>query len=730
MAVSINSGFPRFADKQGNPLEGRVYFGNVNGNPKATQKMMYWDKLLTQPVSQPVDVIGGYMMRAGTPATVFTSQDYSMVVESKNGTQVFYSKSSTEFDNSIQNSIALDNIANFDGANAPFNYNNTFAAGTLGKWLKDLAASGGSTFVGWGNKGANALTRTVSDRLRDWVDVKDYATFQDAINTGFDIVISSPTTIAQPIVTIPEGKRLIFRENGTLTISTGTTLNVSEIEAPDRQIFYLAHPSSSIVYGLGETKLVWFAGDKVNTLNDAITEIKAFGNSAGSTTNPYALMWWVKGSIYTAAINTTFVVSAGRTLKGYGEGVSYLTLHSDSTYQIEVSGNKMGGGGGGQSSNTISTTSSPIARMEHMSIKKLGVDNTFSAPVNVNNLIVSNNAIVENLSLYGTSINLAPALADAGSYGVPAGTIIKNILIKNCGVHSINGQNRPPLIGAVLDNVKILNDYYILELKNGSTPLTGHNVGDLLTDSNGFTGYIAKKIGGGVYWVLYNSGHPVASKGGTVSGTAGSTTNNVLLQPTGGVRIVLDGSIVSNCVFSNIGRFTIMDSKESIISNIIVNSGGVYLENSKAITLSNIRSYVGKEYGFLVNSTCYDISFTNCEAHNSMLEGFNIQHHSSNTIKDFFSIVSCKAYNNGVQNTNTYAGIRLSNSPKRFTIQGCSSGNNSRYGASTQKHGIVIENPLNTGDFYSVIGNVTSDNIGAGIIDQPDGGNKFVAGNF
>jgi hypothetical protein len=123
-SLSISSGYPRFADTVGAPLEGKLYFGLPNQNPITSPKAVFWDQALTQPAAQPLNVSGGYIMRAGTPAGVFTDGDYSILAQDRLGRTVFYAKSSSEFDNgakvanelvSLQNSIfsskKVNNIA-------------------------------------------------------------------------------------------------------------------------------------------------------------------------------------------------------------------------------------------------------------------------------------------------------------------------------------------------------------------------------------------------------------------------------------------------------------------------------------------------------------------------------------------------------------------------------------------------------------------------------------------
>jgi hypothetical protein len=56
----------------------------------------------------------------------------------------------------------------------PFNASLAYGAGSIGRWLKDLANSVGSTLIGFIQAGVGAVTRTLQDKLRESVDVTDF----------------------------------------------------------------------------------------------------------------------------------------------------------------------------------------------------------------------------------------------------------------------------------------------------------------------------------------------------------------------------------------------------------------------------------------------------------------------------------------------------------------------------------------------------------------------------
>jgi hypothetical protein len=87
-----------------------------------------------------------------------------------------------------------------------FNYALAYGAGTLGKWIKDLATSTtsvGATFIGFLQAGAGALLRTVQSKLRDTVSVKDFGATGDGSTDDY-------TAITAAIAAVSTGGTLIF----------------------------------------------------------------------------------------------------------------------------------------------------------------------------------------------------------------------------------------------------------------------------------------------------------------------------------------------------------------------------------------------------------------------------------------------------------------------------------------------------------------------------------------
>ena len=88
-AISVSAPFPILTDIDGDPLDaGYIYIGQANLDPAAFPKTAYWDASLTTPAAQPIRTSGGYPVRNGSPARIFTDGDYCIRTTKKNGTLV------------------------------------------------------------------------------------------------------------------------------------------------------------------------------------------------------------------------------------------------------------------------------------------------------------------------------------------------------------------------------------------------------------------------------------------------------------------------------------------------------------------------------------------------------------------------------------------------------------------------------------------------------------------
>lgn len=164
--------FPVFLDSDGTPLEnGYVYIGAENLDPISNPISVYWDDALTIPAAQPIRTIGGYPSRAGSPSAFFADANYSITVKDKNGSVVLNDPSV-----SINDEVE--------------------------KLRTDIAASSGSSLIGFIQDGAGASAQTVEQALRIWVTPQMFgatgdgvADDSDAIQAAIDYVVDSVTQL-------------------------------------------------------------------------------------------------------------------------------------------------------------------------------------------------------------------------------------------------------------------------------------------------------------------------------------------------------------------------------------------------------------------------------------------------------------------------------------------------------------------------------------------------------
>lgn len=123
-AISITPGYPTFADTDGSPLnDGYVYIGLEYQDPITAPTTAFWDKDFRIPADQPLRTSGGYVVRDGSPAAVYTGAAYSILVQNKNLVTVYNAPSAviTNVTNNVeeitqyQGAHATDPVARNDG---------------------------------------------------------------------------------------------------------------------------------------------------------------------------------------------------------------------------------------------------------------------------------------------------------------------------------------------------------------------------------------------------------------------------------------------------------------------------------------------------------------------------------------------------------------------------------------------------------------------------------------
>jgi parallel beta-helix repeat protein len=177
-ALSIQPTFPIFTETNGLPLEnGYIWIGAANLDPQGNPISVYWDAALTIQAAQPIRTLNGYPSRSGTPARIYVNSDYSIRVQDSKGSLVYSAPQATE---------RYGNIINADG-------------------------------VVYDPAGVDAVTRTVQDKLREMVSVKDFGAVGDGL-------IDDSAAIQDAIDSVGNGG-VVYFPPASYRISTQLQLN-------------------------------------------------------------------------------------------------------------------------------------------------------------------------------------------------------------------------------------------------------------------------------------------------------------------------------------------------------------------------------------------------------------------------------------------------------------------------------------------------------------------------
>jgi len=181
-ALSIQVPYPVFYDRDGQPLDnGNIYIGVANLDPVTNPIQVYYDEALTIPASQPLKTSNGYVYRNGTPAQLYVNAaNFSITVKNSKNTLVYNFPDGTGIPQADASAITFTGVKGQSG------------------FVSDLGDADGSDWVGYVPPGLGAVARSAQDKMRDFINVKDFgavgdgvandtAAIQAALNTGKSI---------------------------------------------------------------------------------------------------------------------------------------------------------------------------------------------------------------------------------------------------------------------------------------------------------------------------------------------------------------------------------------------------------------------------------------------------------------------------------------------------------------------------------------------------------------
>ena len=92
MTQRVGNPFPIMFDLRGRPLTGgKVYIGAPGMDPETDPIAVFYDETLEQQANQPINVVGGFVVRDANPAMLFVDgEQYSLRVRDADGAEVFY----------------------------------------------------------------------------------------------------------------------------------------------------------------------------------------------------------------------------------------------------------------------------------------------------------------------------------------------------------------------------------------------------------------------------------------------------------------------------------------------------------------------------------------------------------------------------------------------------------------------------------------------------------------
>lgn len=166
---SVENPYPTILSQIGGGLNGGfVYIGLPDQDPETFPQATYWDAAGTDPVAQPIDTIGGYISRMGSPAEIFTEAEYSIRIRDRFGAEIFYCARVRGPLGAFIRDLADEGGAGLVG----FSPDEEYPANTAGAWLSWLSENNDIRFYGYVGDGSShplsSVTRFKGVNVSAW----------------------------------------------------------------------------------------------------------------------------------------------------------------------------------------------------------------------------------------------------------------------------------------------------------------------------------------------------------------------------------------------------------------------------------------------------------------------------------------------------------------------------------------------------------------------------------
>lgn len=227
--------------------DGAMYIGVDGQDPETYPQDCFWDATGLIPAAQPIQILGGYPMRLGTPTRLYTAATFSIRVRDASGAQVFYEARAVATANvaGLYNTRALAAAAVIPSSQQITGLQTLgfYASGDKGgahyKYATVQGAGPGrfqSADGAWWELAEPVPNVRMFGAKADGTD--DSAALQDALNYTLDVLLLSETYRAHGLTDSRDGQNIVAagqaaiikNANGDLFTSTHATVTVRNVK--------------------------------------------------------------------------------------------------------------------------------------------------------------------------------------------------------------------------------------------------------------------------------------------------------------------------------------------------------------------------------------------------------------------------------------------------------------------------------------------------------------------